>query len=89
VLQYWKKPPERCSRLPGGTWGPKVADDLIDGINRTWRYPCKNLSNDGIYCDYNLSPMKPEVRIFTHRQLCRFSCEEFLSLANDQFITRK
>ncbi len=52
VLQYWKKHPESMLHgYPAGTWGPKVADDLIEGINRTWRYPCKNLTNDGIYCE--------------------------------------
>lgn len=37
---------------PAGTWGPDVADSLIDGgDNTTWRYPCKNLADDGIYCE--------------------------------------
>jgi glucose-6-phosphate 1-dehydrogenase len=36
---------------PAGTWGPKNADDLIEGKNFTWRYPCKNLEGDGIYCE--------------------------------------
>lgn len=35
---------------PAGTWGPKEADDLIEG-NDKWRYPCKNLANDGDYCE--------------------------------------
>lgn len=37
---------------PAGTWGPDVADDLIAGGEHiTWRYPCKNLADDGIYCE--------------------------------------
>jgi glucose-6-phosphate 1-dehydrogenase len=36
---------------PAGTWGPSVADDLIEGCGLTWRYPCKNLSDDGNYCE--------------------------------------
>ena len=36
---------------PAGTWGPKIADDLIEGKNTSWRYPCKNLSSDGKYCE--------------------------------------
>ena len=36
---------------PAGSWGPEMADDLIDGEGMTWRYPCKNLSDDGIYCE--------------------------------------
>jgi len=36
---------------PAGSWGPEKADDLIEDKNFTWRYPCKNLSDDGIYCE--------------------------------------
>ena len=36
---------------PAGTWGPENADDLIDEPNTKWRYPCKNLANDGLYCE--------------------------------------
>lgn len=36
---------------PAGTWGPDNADNLIEDKNVTWRYPCKNLSDDGTYCE--------------------------------------
>jgi glucose-6-phosphate 1-dehydrogenase len=36
---------------PAGTWGPENADDLIEGKELTWRYPCKNLTDDGDYCE--------------------------------------
>ncbi len=36
---------------PCGTWGPEKADDLIEGEGTTWRYPCKNLADDGLYCE--------------------------------------
>jgi glucose-6-phosphate 1-dehydrogenase len=36
---------------PAGTWGPREAEILIDEPNMSWRYPCKNLSDDGIYCE--------------------------------------
>lgn len=36
---------------PAGTWGPEHADDLIEDPEMTWRYPCKNLTDDGIYCE--------------------------------------
>ncbi|MFH1196588.1 MAG: glucose-6-phosphate dehydrogenase [bacterium] len=52
VLDAWKN--EKNIPLfgyPAGTWGPEKADDLIEGQNMTWRYPCKNLSDDGIYCE--------------------------------------
>ncbi len=35
---------------PAGTWGPLLADDLILE-EHLWRQPCKNLSNDGEYCE--------------------------------------
>ena len=52
VLQEWKN--NTCFPVqgyPAGTWGPEKADDLIEEIDMTWRYPCKNLSDDGIYCE--------------------------------------
>jgi len=36
---------------PAGTWGPETADDLIERENTSWRYPCKNLADDGLYCE--------------------------------------
>lgn len=36
---------------PAGSWGPENADDLIEDKNVTWRYPCKNLADDGMYCE--------------------------------------
>ena len=36
---------------PAGTWGPENANDLIEGTDTSWRYPCKNLADDGLYCE--------------------------------------
>ena len=36
---------------PCGTWGPEVADQMFDEDEYTWRYPCKNLADDGLYCE--------------------------------------
>lgn len=37
---------------PAGTWGPDIADNLIDGGKHdNWRYPCKNLADEEIYCE--------------------------------------
>ena len=33
-----------------GTWGPTKCNDLFRNEN-TWRYPCKNLVNDGEICE--------------------------------------
>lgn len=52
LLEQWKNNNELpIYGYPSGTWGPETADDLIEGKNIKWRYPCKNLSNDGIYCE--------------------------------------
>jgi glucose-6-phosphate 1-dehydrogenase len=52
ILEYWNTEKDNilCG-YPSGTWGPKVADELIDGKYLSWRYPCKNLTNDGIFCE--------------------------------------
>nr|WP_321408671.1 glucose-6-phosphate dehydrogenase [uncultured Carboxylicivirga sp.] len=52
ILKAWKNNNDiKVHGYPAGTWGPDVSDDLIDGDNITWRYPCKNLANDGNYCE--------------------------------------
>ena len=52
ILKHWEGHPEHTLHgYPSGTWGPQAADNLIEGENMTWRYPCKNLTNDGIYCE--------------------------------------
>lgn len=52
VLRQWKTNKDiPLHGYPSGTWGPEKADDLIKGENMTWRYPCKNLTDDGIYCE--------------------------------------
>ncbi|GAO31733.1 glucose-6-phosphate dehydrogenase [Geofilum rubicundum] len=51
ILKAWKEQP--CIKVhgyPAGTWGPEESDQLIEGVE-TWRYPCKNLSGDGEYCE--------------------------------------
>ncbi len=50
VLNAWKNNPAiPVYGYPAGSWGPDVADQLI--IDGQWRYPCKNLTNDGSYCE--------------------------------------
>lgn len=52
ILKAWKNNPDiPVHGYPAGTWGPDCADDLIEGDNLMWRYPCKNLTNDGTYCE--------------------------------------
>jgi glucose-6-phosphate 1-dehydrogenase len=53
ILDTWKyNPKATLYGYPGGTWGPdKVVEDLLEESGISWRYPCKNLSNDGEYCE--------------------------------------
>ncbi len=51
ILNAWENDPSiPIYGYPAGTWGPLESDDLIEGT-MTWRYPCKNLSDDGLYCE--------------------------------------
>jgi glucose-6-phosphate 1-dehydrogenase len=37
---------------PAGTWGPdKEVEALLEDKRFSWRYPCKNLTSDGEYCE--------------------------------------
>jgi glucose-6-phosphate 1-dehydrogenase len=52
ILSAWESNPAfPMYGYPAGSWGPQQADSLIDDPSLTWRYPCKNLSDDGIYCE--------------------------------------
>jgi len=52
ILEVWKNDPDqKIYGYPAGTWGPENADDLIKEGETGWRYPCKNLADDGNYCE--------------------------------------
>jgi len=52
IQNAWKNNPEiKMYGYPAGTWGPENADDMFDEKDITWRYPCKNLADDGNYCE--------------------------------------
>jgi glucose-6-phosphate 1-dehydrogenase len=52
ILNEWESNPDfPMYGYPAGTWGPQQADELIEDPTMTWRYPCKNLSDDGVYCE--------------------------------------
>ncbi|MFH0842148.1 MAG: glucose-6-phosphate dehydrogenase [Bacteroidota bacterium] len=52
IQNAWKNNPGiKIYGYPAGTWGPSNANDMIEGCNLTWRYPCKNLTDDGKYCE--------------------------------------
>jgi glucose-6-phosphate 1-dehydrogenase len=52
IQKAWANNPEiKVFGYPAGTWGPEHANDLIEGEGLTWRYPCKNLADDELYCE--------------------------------------
>jgi glucose-6-phosphate 1-dehydrogenase len=52
IQKAWAKNPDiKIYGYPAGTWGPEHANDLIEGESLTWRYPCKNLADDELYCE--------------------------------------
>lgn len=52
ILYAWKTNPNiKLHGYPAGTWGPQVADELMAGLNTTWRNPCRNLSDSDLYCE--------------------------------------
>jgi len=51
ILDAWANDPSiPIYGYPAGTWGPYQSDGLMEGENM-WRYPCKNLADDGLYCE--------------------------------------
>ena len=47
----WSQQQSKIFGYPAGTWGPSSADTLFDNKRQMWRYPCKNLVDDGQYCE--------------------------------------
>lgn len=52
ILTAWQQNPNiKLYGYPAGSWGPDSADPLIDAPEKSWRYPCKNLTSDLNYCE--------------------------------------
>jgi glucose-6-phosphate 1-dehydrogenase len=52
IQKVWATDPlQKVHGYPAGTWGPENADELMSGCPEGWRYPCKNLADDGQYCE--------------------------------------
>ncbi len=50
IINAWETNPEiPIYGYPAGTWGPEHSDSLVKGGG--WRFPCKNLADDGLYCE--------------------------------------
>lgn len=52
IQSAWKNNPAiKVYGYPAGTWGPEPSNDLIEGDGLTWRYPCKNMADEELYCE--------------------------------------
>lgn len=52
VQKAWKNNPSiKVYGYPAGTWGPEPSNNLIEGEGLTWRYPCKNMADEELYCE--------------------------------------
>ncbi len=52
ILKAWKENPDiKIYGYPAGTWGPIESFNLFENKKQEWRYPCKNLTDDGLYCE--------------------------------------
>lgn len=50
IQKAWADNPSiKVYGYPAGTWGPLHANDLIEGKDLTWRYPCESLTEEGPY----------------------------------------
>ncbi|CCQ89967.1 Glucose-6-phosphate 1-dehydrogenase [Nitrospina gracilis 3/211] len=52
ILDHWaSKPDEAIYGYPAGTWGPRQANALFSQPGMDWHYPCRNLVEDGLFCE--------------------------------------
>jgi glucose-6-phosphate 1-dehydrogenase len=52
ILSQWKDNHDiKIYGYPAGTWGPMESFNLFENSKSEWRYPCKNLTDDGLYCE--------------------------------------
>lgn len=50
IQRVWAEEKASLEFYPAGTFGPVLANGLIDDYPEGWHYPCKNLGEDGQYC---------------------------------------
>ena len=52
ILNAWSYDPDiPVYGYPAGSWGPMVADNMIQPEELTWRNPCKWLTTDDTFCE--------------------------------------
>lgn len=52
VLSYWAKSAEvPLYGYPAGTWGPLESEAMMNEHGASWTNPCKNLTDNDLYCE--------------------------------------
>ena len=52
ILNAWSYDPEiKMYGYPAGSWGPPIANDMIEPREMTWRNPCRRLTEDTSFCE--------------------------------------
>jgi glucose-6-phosphate 1-dehydrogenase len=52
ILDAWKNDPSiPVYGYPAGSWGPDVADAMIEPAEMSWRNPCRRLTDDTSFCE--------------------------------------
>jgi len=52
ILKTWEKNSQlRVYGYSAGNWGPKESHQLFNEPKMDWRYPCKNLAGEDVYCE--------------------------------------
>jgi glucose-6-phosphate 1-dehydrogenase len=54
IQRAWKKNPSiKVYGYAAGTWGPEPSNSLMEseGEGLAWRYPCKNMADEELYCE--------------------------------------
>ncbi|MFQ5583695.1 MAG: glucose-6-phosphate dehydrogenase, partial [Calditrichia bacterium] len=52
ILNTWEADPRlKVYGYPAGTWGPNESVRLFGAPGLDWRFPCRNLAADGVYCE--------------------------------------
>lgn len=52
ILKAWEKNPDiKLYGYPAGNWGPEESRRLFGEADVDWRYPCKNLAGEDVYCE--------------------------------------
>ncbi len=52
IQKAWEQNPDvKMYGYPAGSWGPVPDESYFNDPSFDWRYPCKNLTDDGNYCE--------------------------------------